>query len=196
MILGTLGSKLGDPHLDGLIVANTVFGGTFASRLNNELRTKRGFTYGAGSHVGRAERREAWAMQSSPEAEHTVACAAAHMELMEQWIERGITKRELSSAKRYLRGTFGFDVETPSKRLDIRLERYSAGLDPEAFVGYPERMRAVTLKQANDAVRARLDPNALTVVVVAEAEKVRAGLEALPGVRSVEVLPFTTPLGE
>jgi zinc protease len=194
MVFSTLGTQLKDPHLDGLIVANTVFGGTFASRLNGELRTKRGYTYGASSHVGRAEKRELWSMQSAPEAEYTVACAALHLELMERWVERGVTQRELSAAKRFLAGSYAFDVETPSKRLEIRLDRHGVGLEPDAFVNYPARMRAVTLKQANEALRARLFPEHLALVVVAEAAQVREGLAGLPGVRDVDVRPFTQPL--
>ena len=194
MVFSTLGTHLKDRHLDGMIVANTVFGGTFASRLNGELRTKRGFTYGASSQVGRAEKRELWSMQSAPEAEHTVACAALHLELLERWVERGVTQRELSAAKRFLAGSYAFDVETPSKRLEIRLDRHGVGLVPDAFVKYPARMRAVTLKQANEALRARLTPEHLAIVVVAESAQVREGLANLPGVSSVDVRPFTQPV--
>jgi zinc protease len=194
MVFSTLGTHLTDPHLDGLIVANTVFGGTFASRLNGELRLRRGFTYGASSSLGRAEKRELWSMQSAPEAEHTLACARLHINLMERWVERGVSQRELRAAKQFLAGSYAFDVETPSKRLEIRLDRHGAGLDPDAFVKYPARMRAVTLQQANDALRARLSPDDMALVVVAEAEQVRDGLATLPGVREVEVRPFTQPL--
>ncbi len=194
MAFSTLGTHLTDPHLDGLIVANTVFGGTFASRLNGELRTKRGFTYGASSSLGRAEKRELWSMQSAPEAEHTLACARIHLELMERWVERGVSQRELGAAKRFLAGSYAFDVETPSKRLEIRLDRHGVGLDPDAFVKYPERMRAVTLSQANDALRARLSPDDVALVVVAEAEQVREGLLTLPGVHEVDVRPYTQPI--
>ncbi|MCA9533134.1 MAG: insulinase family protein [Myxococcales bacterium] len=194
MVFSTLGTHLTDPCLDSLIVANTVFGGTFASRLNGELRTKRGFTYGASSQLGRAEKRELWSMQSAPEAEHTLACAQLHLELMERWVERGVRQHELGAAKRFLAGSYAFDVETPSKRLEIRLDRHGAGLDPDAFVHYPERMRAVTLKGANDALRARLSPEDLSIVVVAGAPRVRDELAKLRGVRSVEVWPYTRPV--
>ncbi|MCA9577530.1 MAG: insulinase family protein [Sandaracinaceae bacterium] len=193
MTFSALGSHLKDPLLDALIVANTVFGGTFASRLNNELRTKRGFTYGASSQLGRAEKRELWSMHSAPEAEHTVACAQLHLDLLERWVERGVTQRELNAAKRFLAGSYAFDVETPSKRLDLRLDRHSVGLDPDAFVHYPARMLAVTLQQANDALRARITPDHLALVVVAEAPRVQEQLAQLKGVRSVEVRPYTQP---
>ena len=66
--------------------------------------------------------------------------------------------------------------------------------DPDAFVHYPERMRAVTLKGANDALRARLSPEDLSIVVVAGAPRVRDELAKLRGVRSVEVWPYTRPV--
>lgn len=190
VVMGTLGAQLGDPRLDGLIVSNTVFGGTFSSRLNHEVRTRLGYTYGAHSQVGRAEQREAWTMTSAPEAEHTVACVGRQLELLDAWVEGGVRASETKSAKQSLIGAYGFDIETAQKRLDIRLDRALFGLDPDRYRDYPKRIRQVTRKDASAAPAELLDPSRLTIVVVAEADQVGDGLAALPGVRSVRSVAF------
>src|SRR5258708_30776542 len=43
------GIRRGDPHYDVSEVTNMVLGGGYSSRLNEEIRIKRGLSYGAGS---------------------------------------------------------------------------------------------------------------------------------------------------
>jgi len=55
---------------------------------------------------------------------------------------------------------------------------------------YDGLIARVTREQANDATRARISPRDLIIVVVATASEVASSFERLPGVRSLEVVPF------
>ena len=196
MIFGTRGARFDDPHLDAWTVADTIFGGTFASRLNRVLRTERGYTYGAGSHLGRAARPDLWTMHSAPEREHTLASLRTHLELLEEWVDEGVRAEELDAAQRYLIGSFAFETETASRRLDLRLERFCARRPPEAYVQFPARVRAVTLRAANEALRVRMDPSKLAIVLVASPGEDAAlieGLESIPGLSHHEIMAYDAP---
>jgi zinc protease len=134
--------------------------------------------------------RDAWLMWTFPAAADAVSCVRLELELFDTLLRDGITADELRFAQDYLANSYAFEVDTASKRLEQRLEVELLGLPRDYFERYVERVRAVTLEQANAAVRARLSRDDLAIVMVATASDVQAGLAALDGIASVEVVPF------
>jgi zinc protease len=190
LFIGTLGARTRDPKLFPLIVSNTAFGGTFSSPLMQEVRGVRGWSYGAYSRLLHSTQRDAWYMWTAPSSEYSADCAALQIELLERWVDSGITGAELKFAQRYLINSHCFDRDTPSKRLEATLDVELLGI-PRSYVAQHDRLiGAVTRARANEATRARISPRDLTIVVVATASDVAASFEALPGVASVETVPF------
>lgn len=190
IVIGTLGSYLADPLTFPLLVANTAFGGMFSGRLMHEIRTKRGYSYGAGSRVGQDEQRDLFTLSSFPSTEHSVACTALMLELHRDFVRRGVTDRETSAAKAYLARSRCFDIDTPEKRLLARLDALTHDVPREFHERFEALVRGVSGDAARKAVRARISADDLQVVVVASAKDVAKGLEALPGVAGFEVVPF------
>jgi zinc protease len=190
LLIGTLGARTRDRNLFPLIVSNTAFGGTFSGPLMQQVRAVRGWSYGAYSRLLHSTQRDAWYMWTAPASEYSAECAALQLELLERWVDRGIAPAELRFAKRYLINSHCFDRDTPAKRLESRLDVELLGIPPSYVDNYDERIARVTRAQANEATRARISPRDLTIVVVATASEVASSFEKLPGVRSVEVVPF------
>jgi zinc protease len=129
-------------------------------------------------------------MWTAPASEYSAECAALQLDLLERWVDRGIAPAELRFAKRYLINSHCFDRDTPAKRLESRLDVELLGIPPSYVDNYDERIARVTRAQANEATRARISPRDLAIVVVATASEVASSFEKLPGVKSVEVVPF------
>jgi len=190
LFIGTVGARTRDRNLFPLILSNTAFGGTFSGPLMQEVRAVRGWSYGAYSRLLHSTQRDAWYMSTAPAAEYSADCAALQLDLLERWVDRGTKKSELTFAQRYLINSHCFDRDTPSKRLESRLDVELLDI-PRSYVDkYDELVGKVTKAQADDATRARISPRDLTIVVVATASEVERSFEQLPGVRSVEVVPF------
>lgn len=190
LFIGTLGARTRDPQLFPLIVSNTAFGGTFSGPLMQEVRAVRGWSYGAYSRLLHSAQRDAWYMWTAPSAEYSADCAALQLELMERWVAKGIKNKDLAFARRYLINGHCFDRDTPSKRMEARLDVELLGI-PKRYVDHHDRLVAgVTLSRANEATRARISSRDVTIVVVATADDVAPAFEALPGVESVEIVPF------
>lgn len=190
LFIGTLGSRTRDRSLFPLIVSNTAFGGTFSGPLMQEVRAVRGWSYGAYSRLLHSSQREAWYMSTAPSAEYSADCAALQLDLLERWVEGGTTKAQLSFAQRYLINSHCFDRDTPSKRLEARLDVDLLQI-PRSYVDkYDELVARVTKQQADDAVRSRISTRDLSIIVVATASEVASAFERLPGVRSLEIVPF------
>ena len=190
LYIGTLGARTRDRKLFPLIVSNTAFGGTFSGPLMQEVRAVRGWSYSAYSRLLHAKQREAWYMSTAPAAEYSADCAALQLDLLEHWIDRGIKKSQLSFAQRWLINSHCFDRDTPSKRLESRLDVELLGIPRNYVEKHDELVAGVSLQEANEATRARISTRDLTIVVVATANQVASAFEQLPGVKSLEIVPF------
>lgn len=190
ILIGSLGTHPRDRDHFALSLANTVFGGTFTSRLTSEVRSKRGWSYGASSRLGRDRHRDAWWMWTFPAAREAVPCIALQLGMLERLVERGIGTRELAFAKSYVVKGHAFEVDTAEKRLDKRIDAEVYGLPAGYHERWIEHLSSVTLDQANAALRRRLSPRDLVIVVVATAADLRAELDELPGIDRIDVVPY------
>ena len=191
MIVGGLGTHPKDPDHVALLVANTAFGGTFTSRLMQEVRAKRGWSYGASSRVGFDRQRDAFTMWTAPKASDAAACLALKLELLHALRKDGITKEELSFVKKYLVRSHAFEVDTARKRAYQRLEAALYDL-PEGYHDKQlEQIEAVTLDEANAAIRERLSEDDLVVSVVGTFSQIGdAVAKSVPRLQETQVDPF------
>ncbi|APR77646.1 peptidase, M16 family protein [Minicystis rosea] len=191
MVIGGLGTDAHDADHFPLMVANTVFGGTFTSRLMQEIRAKRGWSYGASSRVGFDRRRDAFTMWTAPSATDAPACLALELELLLSFIDGGVTAEELEFVKRYLVRSHAFDTDTARKRVHQKLEAALYDLPAGYHDRYLPTIQAVTPEAANAAVRARLSSDDLVIGVVGtHAEIGETITKAIPNLTSVTVAPF------
>jgi zinc protease len=191
MVIGGLGTDAHDADHIPLIVANTAFGGTFTSRLMQEIRAKRGWSYGASSRAGFDRRRDAFTMWTAPSATDAAACLALELELLQTFCEGGVTEEEVSFVKRYLVRSHAFDIDTARKRVHQKLEAALFDLPAGYHEKYLERVEAVTAESANAAVRERISTEDLVIGVVGtHAEIGDAIAKAIPNLASVTVAPF------
>jgi len=190
IIVGTLGTHVHDPDHTALQVANVVFGGLFTARLTHEIRSVRGLSYGASSSLGHDRQRDLWSMWTFPAAKDAVKCLSLQLDLYEKWVEDGVRPSELKRAKSYLVKSHAFEIDTPQKRLDQRIEAELFGLPSDYFDAFVQRVKHVTRDDANAALRKRLSTRDLAIGVVATASELREPLSQLPDLRELRVVPF------
>lgn len=184
--VGTLGARLRDPHFHPLVVANTAFGGTMTSRLMRAVRVERGYSYSASARLGADREREAWTMYAHPATKDAEPCARLELELLEAWVEKGLKSRELEQAKSFLVKSHAFERDTPIKRLEPRLEAELHGLPRSFWAGFIDRVRGTTLARANQAVKATLSPDDLSIVALGTGDAIANALGRLPKVAELE----------
>ncbi|HVU05316.1 MAG TPA: pitrilysin family protein [Polyangiaceae bacterium] len=189
--IGCLGTHPHDEDHVALHVGNTIFGGTFTARLMKEVRSKRGWSYGAYSNLPYDRRRRGFSLWTFPKADDAAPCIALELSLLEKWVEGGITPRELAWAKRYLVRSHAFAVDTAAKRLAQRLDEVLYGLPPGYHSEYLERVQAVTVEDVNAAIRKRITPEDLVITVLGTAKDVLVPIRTAIGhLTSEEIVPF------
>lgn len=191
ILMGSLGTWPHDPDHFPLVVAMAVFGGTFTSRMMREIRSKRGWSYGTSARLSIERRRHAFTMSAAPGASDCAPCTKLEIELLEKLVDAGITARELAFIKNYLVRSHAFEIDTAPKRLAHALETELLDLPGDYHARYLDHVRAVDLDTANAALRARLSPADLVVVVVGTASELLEALKsAIPGLAEHVVVPF------
>jgi zinc protease len=191
ILIGGLGTHPTDADHTALLVGNTIFGGTFTARMTQEVRSKRGWSYGAYSSLPFDRRRQAFSMWTFPKAEDCAPCIKLELEMLKAWREDGVTKEELDWAKRYLVRSHAFAIDTAAKRVGLRFDQDLYALPDRYYEEYTARVQAVTLDEVNAAVRARIpEENLLITVVGTEASIGSAVREAVGDVVSAQVIPY------
>jgi zinc protease len=190
ILIGTLGTRARDPEHVPLVVANTAFGGLFTSRLTNEVRAKRGWSYGASSGVSLNVTRDLWSMWTFPAAKDARACIELQLGLYERWVREGLSVRELAAARRHLVKSHAFDVDTAAKRLERHVDEIVFGLPRGYHDRFVPEVRKVSRAAVARALRRRLSTQNLVIAVVGTAKTLLPDLRALPGVKHVEVVRF------
>ena len=108
-------------------------------------------------------------------AEDAAPCIELQLKMLHDLRTKGITKKELSWAKKYLVRSHAFALDTASKRVGLLLDSALYGLPAGYYEEYIERIKAITLEAANASVVERVSEDDLLVTVVGTAA-MRPGL--------------------
>ena len=176
--IGSVGVPRSTKDYFPLLVMNTILGGSFTSRLNQNLRETRGYTYGAGSRFDM--RRAAGPFSASAE---IVAAKtdSALLEFMKELngIRQAVPAEELSRAKRFLQLQLPGNFETTQ---DIAFQMIPValyGLPFDYYNNYVQNIEAVTQADVARVAQQYIDPGALAVVIVGDRKSIEPGLKAV-----------------
>jgi zinc protease len=166
---------------------SAVLGGVFWSRLNVRLREELGYTYGAHTYL---DLRRSPGPFSARTAVQTEVTAPALRELLGQ-IDRirtdDVPAKELREVKDYLIGVFPLRFETTGGVAAAIEPLVNYGLPHDYWQTYRDKLEAVTEEGVRSAATDLIAPDQLLCLVVGDAAKVRAELEAT-GVGPMEVV--------
>jgi zinc protease len=166
VVFGVPGPMRLDPDFMPTYVANYIFGGGgFSSRLMEEVRDKRGLTYGIGTGVGPA--RAASVVSGSVQSEKAKVLTAIEVTKaeMRRFAEGGATAMELADAKTYLTGSFSLALDSNSKIANALNGFQRDGLGPDYVEKRNALIEAVTLQQVNAMARKYYDADKLVMVL-------------------------------
>jgi zinc protease len=190
--MGHLAPAWRDPDFLPLYVATTAFGGTFTARLMDEVRSKRGLSYGASARVSHGRSVRAMTINVFPSAEQTAETIELILRLYAEWAHDGLRDGELDFARSFLQKNHAFSIQTPEDRLNLRTRLLLCDMPLDHVTTFPARVGAVTAEQIRKALSAHVHPDDLLITLVATAKRVLPSLQALPALRNAqfEVVPF------
>lgn len=177
LLVGTRGSHPHDLDHVALSVGVAVLGGTFTSRIVKEIRSKRGWSYSTSARISVERIRTSLVLSAQPGVADAGPCLALMIELLGDWVARGITPRELASIRKYLLRSSVFDRDTAQKRMQRAVDEHVLELGAGYYDRWLAGVASASLEEINAAIRNRIDPGALRTVAVCTTSETRAPLE-------------------
>ena len=169
-----------------LQVMNGALGGMFSSRLNNNLRETKGYTYGIYSGFRFDRTPGPFIIDSTVERAHTGASVREIFKEVEGMREAPLPAAELAAARDALLLSLPGQFETNADVGASLAELFVYGLPLDYYKGLPAQLRAVTAGQVQDVARKYLDPQRMKVVAVGDRKRMLPQLQPL-GLGTAEV---------
>jgi zinc protease len=162
-----------------LEVLNTILGGSFTSRLNQNLRETHGYTYGANSQF--VMRRMAGPFQAgaSVQSAKTDSSLVEFMRELRRIRDETVPQAELDKAKAYITLGMPGNFETTSGAAAQFRDLLTYDLPLDTYASYIDRVNAVTAADVLRVARQYIDLDHVAIVVVGDRSQVEAGIRAL-----------------
>lgn len=179
---GRLAPRRSDESWAAASIANLAFGGLFASRLVDNLRERRGYTYSPRSEI-----------QHFPSGSRLVIAADVANDVTAQSVveiryelgraaTEGFSDEEVDFAKRYALGTFAFSTATQSGLAAMIEALLAQGVDTDYLQAHPRRIAALDTTEVNAAAETLLAPTSFAAVAIGDSSAALAALERVEGV--------------
>ncbi len=170
-ILAQKGLSQKDEDWFAATVMNQVLGGgSFESRLMDEVREKRGLTYGVYSYLVPMDLAETYQGSVSSANDRIAESISV---IREEWVkmaDSGVTQQELDDAKTYITGSYPLRFDGNQQIASILVGMQMLDLPIDYIPTRNEKVEAVTLSDVQRVASELLDPEGLAFVVVGQPE--------------------------
>jgi zinc protease len=176
--IGWIGVPRSTPDYFPIQVMNSLLGGSFSSRLNNNLREKHGYTYGASSVFDMRASAGPFTAFAGVQTDKT---AEALKEFFNELngILQPVPADEVARAKNYVALRYPSAFETTgdiSRRLEDMIVYH---LPENYFASYVQNIQAVTAADVHRVAQKYIQPGRFAVVVVGDLKTIEPGIRAL-----------------
>jgi zinc protease len=187
-------------HL-ALQLANAILGGSFTSRLNQNLREQHGYSYGAGSFFAFGKGPGPFAASTSVQTDVTGKAVVEVFSELNRLVSEPLSADELSKGKALLAFQVVEELQSVAATAQALGEMFVLDLPLDEFRTFVPRLQALNANDVLAAVRRTLDPAKMTLAVAGDARAVVPQLKAettlkfpAPQLRDPEGQPVGHPL--
>jgi len=158
-------------------VLNQILGGGFSSRLMQNLREDKAFTYGARSSLSEDELVGSFTASASVRNEVTDSAVNEFMAELTKINKDGVTQDELDAAKASISGSFARSLESPQTVASFAINTARYNLPQDYYSNYLKNLEAVTLEDVKAAAQKYILPNKANILVVGKGDEIAEKLE-------------------
>ena len=168
VLLGNLAITRRDPDWFRLVLANSIYGGAFHSRLVINIREQKGYTYSPRSGVQSLRQHGYFSVHAAVRNEVTAATLTEMFYEMDRMRSLPVTPEELESARSYLTGVFSLGVATQDGLLGQLSTIYLDHLPEDHLETYRQKVHALTADDILVAARRHFDSANAQIVLVGD----------------------------
>jgi len=154
------------PDFQKVLVLNNVFGGFFGSRLSNNIREDKGYTYGIYSYIMNQVRESGWMISTEAGKEVSEATIGEVYKEMQLLREEPVDDEELQMIRNYMIGTVLGDMDGPFQVIGRWKNLLLNGLDEAYFYKGIEIAKTITAEELQQLANKYLQPEEFYELVV------------------------------
>ncbi len=172
VLVGNLAITRHDRDWYRLVLANSIYGGAFHSRLIVNIREQKGYTYDARSSVTPLRQHGYFSVHAAVRNDVVAATVTEILYEMDRIRSLPVTPEELESARNYLAGVFSLGIATQDGVSTQLSTQYLDRLPEDYLETYRERIRALTADDVLLAARRHFDSADAQIVVVGDRDQI------------------------
>ena len=176
--LGRIGVPRTTPDYFAITVMNTILGGSFTSRLNNNLREQHGYTYGAGSSFDFRPLPGPFLAYAAVQTAVTDKALTEFINELKR-IREPVSEQELARAKNYVALSYPAEFQTVGQIAGQLEELVMFDLPDSYFNTYVKNILAVTMEDVQRVARQYIDPDRIAIVLVGDSKTIEGPVSAL-----------------
>lgn len=170
-LFGHEGITQDDPDFFAAFILNVILGGgSFEARLMEEVREKRGLTYGVYSFLVPKDHAELYMGQVASANDRVAEAISVIRDEWARMATQGVSQDELDRAKTFLTGAYPLRFDGNGPIANIMVGMQMQGLPIDYIATRNQRIEAVSLEEANRVAARILRPEDLHFVVVGQPE--------------------------
>lgn len=158
-------------------VMNTILGGGFSSRLMQNLREDKAFTYGARSSLSSDPLVGRFIASASVRNEVTDSSITEFLYEMDRIATTPVGQKELTDLKNYMAGGFARSLESPQTIARFALNSIKYNLPKDYYQTYLQKLNAVSVEDISMMAKKYITPDNAYIVVVGNKDEVAEKLE-------------------
>ena len=162
-----------------VMVMNRLLGGQFSSRLNLNLREKRGLTYGAPSVFSFNKQPGPFVASAGVTSVKTDTALHEFLFEIDRMFKEGVTPDELEFSKKGLAGNFALNFETPAQVSGALVNLVLYGLPDNYYATYLSNINNVTVDEIRKVSAKYLDSSKMAIVIVGDIKVIKGGVQSL-----------------
>jgi zinc protease len=164
LMLAQLGIDRDNPDYAALSMGNQILGGGFGTRLMNEVREKRGLTYGVTSTFTPMQARGPFMIKLKTRAEMSEGTLKLVQDVLTDYLKTGPTEKELDDAKRELAGSFPQSTASNSQIVSKLASIGFYNLPLNHLDDFMRQSQSLTVEQVKAAMNKHLSTDKLVIV--------------------------------
>jgi zinc protease len=174
--VGHLALRYGHPDTPAIGIAEAALGGMFSSRLMQEIRVKRGWSYGAGCALRRSRLPHWFEIWTAAGIDVSGPCVQLTLELFADYAAKGPTDDEVDFARSYLVGAMPFHVATARQRMQLAVRDAVFELPAGYTANLPQAVSQLSADDVRAACVRHFRPEDTVTVAVTTAEQAQDAL--------------------
>jgi zinc protease len=188
IVIGHRGTTAKDPDYFALSVMNEILGGSFGSRLFNEVRSRQGLSYHVSSDLGAGlEYPGMFEVDCGTKSETTVKAIRSCIEEVRKMQTQPVTSEELQRAKDGILNSFVFNFTHKGAIVNRQVMYARHGYPTDFLEQYARGIEKVSIVDVQRAAAKYLHPEQLAITVVGKPADFGEKLDALGTVHAVDI---------